>query len=123
MIGLVLKVDGNAHTFVFDTPDIADKVHEMVGGYFEVIAQNFNSRVTMYADEDGKRHGKPINFLATILSGLWPQDYVVGDVVLVGAPDEQGDDQGLSATVIAAVLSIDVEQSWIKLTTQGGNPT
>jgi hypothetical protein len=114
-----MKADGYTHTFVFDTPDIAKKVHEVVGGYFEDVPQNFNSRVTMYANEDGKRHNLPINWLATILSGLWPQDHVVGDVVLVGAPDENGDDQGLTAEVIAAVLSIDIEASWRKLN-QGG---
>jgi len=117
MIGLVLKADGNAHTFVFDTPNVAEKIHELLNGYLEVIPQNFNSRVTMYADEDGKRNDKPINMLATILSGLYPQDYVVGDVVIVGAPDEKGDDQGLTPELVAAVLSIDVEQSWAKLIT------
>lgn len=115
MTGLVLKADGTIEAFVFDNSDCAEKIHAKLDGYLEAIPQNFNSRVTMYADEDGKRNDKPINMLATILSGLYPQDYVVGDVVLVGAPDEKGDDQGLTTEVIQAVLSIDIEQSWMKL--------
>jgi Domain of unknown function (DUF3846) len=117
--GLVLKTDGTVETFVFDTSDVAEKIHTLIDGWLEPVAQNFHSRVTMYANEDGKRLNLPINFLATILSGLWPQDFVVGDVVLVGAPNEQGDDQGLPSDVIAAVLTIDIEASWLKLTQEG----
>jgi Domain of unknown function (DUF3846) len=116
MTGLHLKTDGTVETFVFDTSDCAEKIHTLIDGWLEPVRQNFNSRVTMYANEDGKRLNLPINFLATILSGLWPHDYVVGDVVLVGAPNDEGDDQGLPSDVIGAVQTIDIEASWKKLT-------
>jgi Domain of unknown function (DUF3846) len=116
MTGLQLRTDGSIWTFEFDTSDCAEKIHDLIDGWLEPVRQNFNSRVTMYANEDGKRLNLPINFLATILSGLWPQDYVVGNVVLVGAPDDEGDDQGLPTEVIEAVQAIDIKESWKKLT-------
>ena len=121
MTGLHLKADGTVETFEFDTANCAQKIHDLIDGWLDLIPQNFHSRVTMYANEDGKRDDLPFNFLATILSGLWPQDYVVGDVVLVGAPNAEGDDQGLPDEVIQAVRSIDIEASWKKLTDEEGH--
>lgn len=45
----------------------------------------------MYLDEEGKLKGLPLNPLASILYGH-PTDRIVGDVVVVGPPDVNGDD-------------------------------
>jgi hypothetical protein len=60
-----------------------------VGGYVELIHIDF-PRLTMFANEEGKLRNLPVNRRATCLWWLFSpaargRDFVVGDVVLVGA--------------------------------------
>lgn len=72
-----------------------DDLTRLVGGYVEAVP--WGRGVTAYLNEDGKSLGLPPNPRATRLStthgvGLHPWDVIVGTVVFVGDPDDDGDD-------------------------------
>lgn len=75
----------------------------IVGGWIEAVT--VNEQVTFYVNEEGKLMGLPINGRATEylyeLDDAWiGHDVIVGDAVIVGPPDEEGDTQSVTAEVI-----------------------
>lgn len=112
MKGLIIKTDDTVDVFEFDPEDSGStlaKFQEIVGGYIVAVPQNFNSKISMYANE------LPMggfNTLATFLSGLFPQDSIHGNVIVVGAADEEGYETGLTDMLIDAVKAIDVKATW-----------
>lgn len=66
-----------------------DTLQGLVGGYVQTIP--FGTQATALINEDGKAEGLPRNQLATTLlhamSGLFPGDYIVGTMVIVGKSD------------------------------------
>lgn len=90
--------------------DIADydHLHEVVGGFYELVS--FTERADAFVDEDGKSKRLPVNHLATFLTGrfqigLRPDDYIVGPLVLLGPPDDEGDSTDLPDDFSAEVLT------------------
>lgn len=86
---------------VFDTddyPSTYDAIVEGVGGYIEAVFLPASHTIlpsqTMYINEEGKLNGLPRNHRATALTRgiLSPSDFVVGDVVIAGPPDSEGED-------------------------------
>lgn len=78
--------------------DLAD-YQTAVGGYIEEISIN-PSRLTMFANEEGKMKGLPVNKRATILwwlhnPGARHRDVLVGDVVLIGPANAAGETLGI----------------------------
>jgi len=64
--------------------DAADRVRELIGGYFQLIKVRNEPRLCLWCDEDGKLSVKPVNLRATFFSVVEPPDFIVGDVVLTG---------------------------------------
>ena len=69
-------------------------MQEAVGGYIQVIDLT-PLHASLVMDEEGKLANKPINRRATLLFWLlFPsvrhRDVIVGDAIIVGQPDEQG---------------------------------
>ena len=67
----------------------------LVGGYVERIPTT-ETGVSIFLNEEGKFFADPIlNEAATRIQkigyGLLPGDYIVGDVVIVGPPDMEGE--------------------------------
>jgi hypothetical protein len=87
-----------------------DFLQEIVGGWVEVIPCKMN--MEMYLDEDGKVKGRDFNERATELARGFIQnsDYIVGDVVLVGEVDDDGESTGLSNEQIRVELGMDLEE-------------
>lgn len=76
-----------------------DALQAAVGGYVEVVHLP-GVKADMFINEEGKLCGKARNVRATALagmlySGLGLGDYIAGDAVITGAPDEDGDAAGL----------------------------
>jgi hypothetical protein len=67
--------------------DSLESLKEQVGGWIEPVSCSIPG-VTILCDEDGKPKQKPINFLATLLSPVFGDDWIVGDVLLVGTGGE-----------------------------------
>jgi hypothetical protein len=100
---LHLRADGTEELFEYDPASVfsLDLLQEKVGGLIQA-APVIDRQLTMYCNEDGKHLGLPLNERASDLLGPANPDFIVGDVVLVGAPDEDGDDTTLPASLIEA---------------------
>lgn len=87
----------------------------VVGGLIEpidltrVLTDNGPLRVTatVFVNEEGKLAGLPLNSRATDLCafriGGWECDVVVGDVIVTGQPDDDGENTGCPAKLINIV--------------------
>lgn len=74
-------------------------MHGLVGGLVEAIDLN-EYRATMWANEESKNLGLPINARASMFLWLsdprWRfRDHIRGDVFITGLPDEEGDTQSM----------------------------
>ena len=74
-----------------------DCLSKGVGGYIEALfIRHPLGQCTMYLNEEGKHHDLPFNatadFLARNFAGIGAYDCIVGNVCLVGCPDDQGND-------------------------------
>lgn len=70
---------------------------KVVGGWIELVPNPHD--VTVYCNEEGKIQGLYPNSRATELFGAWLQrwDIIAGNVIVVGPPDEEGNDTDLNA--------------------------
>lgn len=76
-----------------------DTLQAAVGGYVEVVHLP-GVQADMFVNEEGKLCGKARNTRATALagmlySGLGLGDYIAGDAIITGVPDQDGDATGL----------------------------
>jgi hypothetical protein len=67
-----------------------------VDGYIEAI--RFTETLNMYINEEGKLNGLMVNSMATAIfqTRYGKVDIIVGNAVLTGGVDEDGEDMGLS---------------------------
>jgi hypothetical protein len=74
-----------------------------VGGYVQAVG--LSESITLWCNEDGLMKGLAANAVATDLwsRAFGPTDIVVGDVVLTGGSDEEGQILGLDLDALAAV--------------------
>lgn len=91
-------------------PDTLATLQAGVGGYIEAI--DLANDLTMWCNEEGKLHGLPHNPFAQF---MWDKaygihtDYIVGDIVLTGGSDEDGETLGLSEEQVKIVKQIIVK--------------
>ena len=97
MKALVIAASGEAREVDIPEgyPGHLDGLQEAVGGWIEYVPTEQD--VTVYCNEEGKIEGLPPNPVATAMFGqmLMQHDYLAGDVVVVGAQDEEGNDTDL----------------------------
>lgn len=76
---------------------------QILGGYFEIL--RLHNGTCVYLNEDGKRLNLPPNLLATIYctSMLPRDDYIVGHAIVVGPPDDDGNDTDCPQHIIDAL--------------------
>ena len=97
MKAVVIEANGTVRRA--DLPDY-QSLNRTVGGYVELI--NFGDTGHFaYVNEDGIALGLPYNELATQLCfahnvGLMDGDYIKGSMVVVGPPDDEGNDGDIS---------------------------
>lgn len=92
---LVVPVEGPIRTETIETaPAILDVLQRLVGGYIEPI--ELPTGDTAFIDEEGKLKGYQLNPRADagMKGRLFPGDYIAGDLVVVGPPDDQGETTG-----------------------------
>jgi hypothetical protein len=75
-----------------------EDLRKAVDGYIEAVGIVIEKqKVTIYLNEEGKLDRLPPNYAATDLTnGILGWDVIVGNVVLVGGPDREGNDTSLS---------------------------
>jgi hypothetical protein len=79
-------------------------MQEAVGGYIELVPLN-RDHFTMYCNEEGKVRNLRFNRLATRMADMhrdW-EDPLVGDVLILGPIDGEGNDTDVPDEVIAMV--------------------
>lgn len=108
--------------FIPADPDTAHEVRELdasrllnalqttVGGYVEVVTLT-RLGADMYLNEEGKLSGQPFNKRATVVAFNlhWRHaqgDYIAGDVMVLGGPDDAGDNQGLTPGQVKLMTGI-----------------
>lgn len=110
MKALRIPTDGRAE--VVDVDVTLDWLQAQVGGLIEVVhldrvlTDSGRRRVDadVYLNEDGKGLMLPLNAKATDLCALaiggWVRDVIVGSIVVLGCPDEDGEDTAVPDAVI-----------------------
>lgn len=94
---MTVPVEGEVEIIELAKGTLADEIHSRVGGYFECI--QLATGVYIWLNEDGKGMRLPLNPNAQM---LWDaaygvgSDFIVGDAVLTGPADRNGDTLGLS---------------------------
>ena len=77
----------------------------LVGGYIEAVRTNI-AGCDAYINDEGKLNGLPLNILASHICPLTHGDYIVGTMVLVGPPDNNGDETDVDEGVMEDLLAI-----------------
>lgn len=91
-----LRITAGGEVLPVALDDLAD-FQRIVGGYVETVTLPDIDTV-IWLNEDGKLLGLPANRVATLLAkdaGLMPGDVIVGDVVVTGGADDNGDETDL----------------------------
>ena len=98
---LIIETDGSMY-IDSDSAITLDFLQKQVGGWVEVVAlpneSNDTEDVVLCVNEEGKYSGLAVNKLAT---ELWVRSYgktdvIMGNVVITGGTDEEGETLGLS---------------------------
>lgn len=98
MLAAIIPADVNAPIRIEDIEPDLKVIQSLVGGYFQVVGIPSQPAV-MYVDEEGKlKPGAEYNQRATKLAAgaILPHDIIVGDAVVLGMHDDQGNDTGLT---------------------------
>lgn len=104
--GIVLKANGDSMVITFET-DLGAQINRIVGGYFEsIVLRTEHGDIDMWLNEEGKILGLPINGYATELFHMFfsNRDVIVGDVLLTGGVDRDGNTIGLTQEQVNAFL-------------------
>jgi hypothetical protein len=95
----VIKTNGSVEFHEVDSEKEYDFLSGAVGGWIQsVFLRNDFEDFTLWCNEEGKLTGLPFNAFAT---ELWENSYgktdlIVGDVVLTGGSDDEGETLGLT---------------------------
>lgn len=105
----VIKVDGSLEIHDVANLDEYEFLSGTVGGYIQSVFLDKGMReISLWCHEEGKLIGLPYNPVAT---AIWEESYgatdiIVGDVVLTGLADDEGDTLGLSDDDVAKLSRI-----------------
>ena len=93
----IIKADGTHSVHMADSAPAYDTLKAAVGGWLEGVPL---VGVTAYVNEEGKIMGLPVNALATRLAhgdeAIYPHDTINGDMIVLGALDDDGECTSLS---------------------------
>lgn len=104
---VVINVDGTAK--VCDLNSLED-LQQAVGGYIEAIALGNNA--SAYINEEGKLRSLPLNAVATAIAhrknSLRLNDFIVGPMVILGIPDENGNDTDIPKSLLCELMETEI---------------
>lgn len=101
MRALIIPADLELPTRVADLTGGLGELQEIVGGYVRPLTLA-GSGASMYLDEEANlKRGIPENpRAAAIVDFMGARVTILGDVVILGAPDAEGNDTDLSETAV-----------------------
>ena len=96
-----ITTDGRKELLQFEDPTAEYHIlSTAVGGFIEMVPSVFEDH-HIYLNEEGKLKGLTVNGLATELArGLSVFDMIVGDVVIAGPLDDEGNHDSVTSAVI-----------------------
>jgi hypothetical protein len=103
-LALVIKTDGTKEIILFTEDTFLKRAQGVVGGLIQLVPLGKMS-VDLYLNEEGKLNGLPQNPIAT---ALWSEeygltDYIVGDVIITGGVNSEGETIGLTNGQLATL--------------------
>jgi hypothetical protein len=109
MKAVLIKMNGTKEVVEFERGQSYDMLREAVGGLFQPVALP-SKKVDMWVNEEGKfmEH----LFQNPIGTALWAEDYgltdvIIGDIIITGGADEEGDTIGLNDTELSEIMAFD----------------
>lgn len=109
MYAIQIKAEGEAGIVDYPADSSYEFLRDSVHGYIECLDFEYRGvQATLWLNEEGKLVGLPYNPVATqyVRSIIMPHDYIVGDVVLTGLPDEEGNTTGLTIEEVAVLIRL-----------------
>jgi hypothetical protein len=102
---VLIRPGGNTEPLMIHEPTELEQLQAAVGGYIQMVPTSIN--LTAFCNEDGKSKGLPYNDLAQAVFGglLTPYDHLVGNVVVMGPVDEEGETLGLTPAQVDIFLT------------------
>jgi hypothetical protein len=93
---LIIKTAGDIQVVSFTAETEYEVIKKAVGGYLEIV--RLSPTMIMWTNEEGKLDGLPYNHRATAIWNYYfgATDIIVGDVILTGGTDTDGNCLGLS---------------------------
>lgn len=103
-LALVIKTDGTKEVVLFTEGSFLELAQKTVGGWIQLVRLN-SKGIDLYLNEEGKLDGLPQNPVAT---ALWSEDYgltdyIVGDVIITGGANSEGETVGLTNGQLATL--------------------
>lgn len=103
MRALLVPADETKPAEIIDLDTALRSVQDHVGGYIQILP--IGEDAVLICNEDGKVIGLPMNRRASIRYGFRIGDLLVGDVLITGAADADGDLTDISDTELQGVLA------------------
>ena len=109
----IVKTDDTIEVLQSETSPDYDALNAAVGGWLEGVPLE---GVTAYINEEGKLLGLRNNKIATVIAhkdkAIFPHDNIVGDMIVLGPIDDEGEETPLSLDWIQSVADyLGIEQS------------
>ena len=104
-LALIIKTDGTKEVVLFTEGSFLELAQKTVGGWIQLV--RLGDRGDLYLNEEGKLDQLPQNPIATALYsdeyGL--NDFIVGDVIITGGANSEGETVGLSDEQLGALYA------------------
>jgi hypothetical protein len=106
MKAVTIKATGEIETIEFTTENSYRTLSDSVGGLIEPVYLAEN--LTLWVNEEGKVYGQAVNPIATAIfqSVFGEIDIMVGDVILTGGYDDEGETLGMTIEQIEEVSTM-----------------
>jgi hypothetical protein len=123
--GIVIPADVEAPVTLWEIrPGLPDDFRAIVGGHLEAVMFD-QPRASLYINEEGKLMSLPVNQRATALtwahnSAFRGLDVIAGDAVLVGPPDDDGDDQAVPEAYVELLFNTELYRTEYRSTDEDG---
>lgn len=85
-------IQPNGWTTIEDADVSLEGLQAIVGGYIEAVGLKCPHPATAYINEEGKIEGLDANPVATRVAHLMAGDFIAGPMIILGAPDDEGND-------------------------------
>lgn len=104
---LIIKTDGTHEVKDFTVGDSYNLIREGVDGWIECVRLPYLN-ADMWVNEEGKLIGLPFNAIGT---ALWVGQYgltdvILGDIVVTGGANDEGETIGLTEEALAELLTL-----------------